>query len=129
MEPRDFTQLSRRERQIMDILHRRGEATASEVMAELADPPSYSAVRALLRVLEQKGRISHSERGRTYVFRPTASRQTVRRQALRHLIFTFFGGSAEAAASALLDLSDEEIDSATRKRLARRIAAARREGR
>jgi BlaI family penicillinase repressor len=129
MEPRDLTQLSRRERQIMDILHRRGEATASEVMAELADPPSYSAVRALLRVLEQKGRISHSERGRTYVFRPTASRQTVRRQALRHLIFTFFGGSAEAAASALLDLSDEEIDSATRKRLARRIAAARREGR
>jgi len=129
MEPKDFTQLSRRERQIMDILHRRGEATASEVMAELADPPSYSAVRALLRVLEQKGRISHSERGRTYVFRPTASRQTVRRQALRHLIFTFFGGSAEAAASALLDLSDDEIDSATRKRLARRIAAARREGR
>jgi len=129
MEPRDLTQLSRRERQIMDILHRRGEATASEVMAELADPPSYSAVRALLRVLEQKGRISHSERGRSYVFRPTASRQTVRRQALRHLIFTFFGGSAEAAASALLDLSDEEIDSATRKRLARRIAAARREGR
>jgi BlaI family transcriptional regulator, penicillinase repressor len=129
MKPRDFTQLSRRERQIMDILHRRGEATASEVMAELADPPSYSAVRALLRVLEQKGRISHSERGRTYVFRPTASRQTVRRQALRHLIFTFFGGSAEAAASALLDLSDDEIDSATRKRLARRIAAARREGR
>jgi BlaI family transcriptional regulator, penicillinase repressor len=129
MKPKDFTQLSRRERQIMDILHRRGEATASEVMAELADPPSYSAVRALLRVLEQKGRISHSERGRTYVFRPTASRQTVRRQALRHLIFTFFGGSAEAAASALLDLSDDEIDSATRKRLARRIAAARREGR
>jgi len=129
MEPRDLTQLSRRERQIMDILHRRGEATASEVMAELADPPSYSAVRAMLRVLEQKGRISHSERGRTYVFRPTASRQTVRRQALRHLIFTFFGGSAEAAASALLDLEGEEIDSATRKRLARRIAAARREGR
>jgi predicted transcriptional regulator len=129
MEPKAFTQLSRRERQIMDILHRRGEATASEVMAELADPPSYSAVRALLRVLEQKGRISHSERGRTYVFRPTASRQTVRRQALRHLIFTFFGGSAEAAASALLDLSDDQIDSATRKRLARRIAAARREGR
>jgi len=129
MKPKDPTQLSRRERQIMDILHRRGEATVSEVMAELADPPSYSAVRALLRVLEQKGRISHSERGRTYVFRPTASRQTVRRQALRHLIFTFFGGSAEAAASALLDLSDDEIDSATRKRLARRIAAARREGR
>ena len=113
----------------MDILHRRGEATASEVMAELADPPSYSAVRALLRVLEQKGRISHSERGRTYVFRSTASRQTVRRQALHHLIFTFFGGSAEAAASALLDLSEEDIDAATRKRLARRIAAARREGR
>jgi predicted transcriptional regulator len=129
MEPKDLAQLSRRERQIMDILHRRGEATASEVMAELTDPPSYSAVRAMLRVLEQKGRISHSERGRTYVFRPTASRQTVRRQALRHLIFTFFGGSAEAAASALLDLSDEELDAATRKRLARRIAAARREGR
>ena len=129
MSARDFTQLSRRERQIMDILHRRGEATASEVMAELADPPSYSTVRALLRVLEQKGRISHSERGRTYVFRPTASRQTVRRQALHHLIFTFFGGSAEAAASALLDLSEEDIDAATRKRLARRIAAARREGR
>jgi BlaI family transcriptional regulator, penicillinase repressor len=129
MEPRDPIQLSRRERQIMDILHRRGEATASEVLAALSDPPSYSAVRALLRVLEQKGRVSHTERGRTYVFRPTASRQAVRRQALRHMVFTFFGGSVEAAASALLDLSEGELDAASRKRLARRIAAARREGR
>jgi BlaI family transcriptional regulator, penicillinase repressor len=129
MDARDLTQLSRRERQIMDILHRRGEATASEVLAELAHPPSYSAVRALLRVLEQKGRVAHSERGRTYVFRPTASRQVVRRQALRHMVFTFFGGSVEAAASALLDLSGGELDPATKKRLARRVLAARREGR
>ena len=129
MEPKDPIQLSLRERQIMDILHLRGEATASEVLAELSDPPSYSAVRALLRVLEQKGRVSHSERGRSYVFRPTASRQAVRRQALRHMVFTFFGGSVEAAASALLDLSEQELDAASRKRLARRIAAARREGR
>ena len=129
MDARDPIQLSRRERQIMDILHRRGEATASEVLAEMSDPPSYSAVRALLRVLEQKGRIAHHERGRTYVFRPTASKQTVRRQALRHMVFTFFGGSVEAAASALLDLQQGELDEATRKRLARRIAAARREGR
>lgn len=129
MDAKDLSQLSRRERQIMDILHRRGEATASEVLAEISDPPSYSAVRALLRVLEQKGRITHTARGRTYVFRPTASRQAVRRQALHHMVFTFFGGSVEAAASALLDLSQGELDPATRKRLARRIAAARREGR
>jgi BlaI family penicillinase repressor len=129
MEPKDPIQLSRRERQIMDILHRRGEATAGEVLAELANPPSYSAVRALLRVLEQKGRIAHSERGRTYVYRPTASRQVVRRQALQHMVFTFFGGSVEAAAAALLDLSGGGLDHATKKRLARRIAAARREGR
>jgi predicted transcriptional regulator len=129
MEPKDLTQLSRRERQIMDILHRRGDATAGEVLAELPQPPSYSAVRAMLRVLEQKGRIMHTERGRTYVYRPTASRKAVRRQALRHMVFTFFGGSVEEAASALLDLSEGQIDEGTKKRLGQRIAAARREGR
>lgn len=126
MEP---TQLSRRERQIMDILHRRGEATAADVLADLELAPSYSAVRALLRVLEQKGSVTHVERGRTYVYRPTASPAATRRQALKHVVFTFFGGSIEQAASALLDLSRGEIDEPVKKRLRRRIAAARREGR
>ena len=120
-------ELSRRERQIMDVLHRRGEATAAEVRAEMASPPTYSGVRALLRVLESKGRVTHSERGRIYVYRPTASPSAARASALKHLVTTFFGGSASEAAAALLDLSDRKLDETTRQRLARRIAASRKE--
>jgi BlaI family transcriptional regulator, penicillinase repressor len=120
-------QLSRRERQIMDIIYARGQGTAAEVTAALADPPSYSAVRALLRILEQKGHLRHQQEGPRYVFLPTISRDRARRSALRNLVRTFFDGSSAQAAAALIDqarLSDEEFD-----RLAETIDKARKEGR
>jgi BlaI family penicillinase repressor len=119
--------LSRRERQIMDIIYARGQATAAEVTAALADPPSYSAVRALLRILEQKGHLRHQQDGPRYVFLPTVSRDRARRSALRNLVRTFFDGSSAQAAAALIDqaqLSNEEFD-----RLAEAIDKARKEGR
>ena len=119
--------LSRRERQIMDIIYARGQATAAEVTAALADPPSYSAVRALLRILEQKGHVRHQQEGPRYVFLPTVSRDRARRSALRNLVKTFFDGSTAQAAAALIDqgqLSDAEFD-----RLADAIDKARRENR
>ena len=129
MKSSPSTTLSRRERQIMDVIHRRGEATAAQVLEDLPDPPTYSAVRALLRVLEQKGWVSHAERGRAYVYRATVSAGAARRAALKHLVTTFFGGSVEDAAAAWLDLPREGLDAATRRRLAARIVSARREGR
>jgi predicted transcriptional regulator len=120
-------QLSRRERQIMDVVYARGQATAAEVAAALPDPPSYSAVRALLRILEQKGHLRHEEDGPRYVFLPTVSRDRARRSALRNLVKTFFDGSPAQAAAALIDqseLSDDEI-----ARLTEVIAKARSEGR
>ena len=119
--------LSRRERQIMDILYARGQATAAEVTSALADPPSYSAVRALLRILEQKGHIRHQQDGPRYVFLPTVSRDRARRSALRNLVRTFFDGSSAQAAAALIDqsqLSDDDFE-----RLAQAIEKARKEGR
>jgi predicted transcriptional regulator len=119
--------LSRRERQIMDIIYARGQATAAEVTAALADPPSYSAVRALLRILEQKGHLRHQQDGPRYVFLPTVSRDRARRSALRNLVKTFFDGSTAQAAAALIDqgqLSDAEFD-----RLSDAIEKARRENR
>jgi predicted transcriptional regulator len=119
--------LSRRERQIMDIVYARGQATAAEVAAALPDPPSYSAVRALLRILEQKGHLRHQEDGPRYVFLPTVSRERARRSALRNLVKTFFDGSTAQAAAALIDqgqLSDAEFE-----RLADAIDKARREQR
>ena len=109
------TVLTRRERQIMDILFRRGRATAAEVMAELPGDPSYSTVRTQLRVLEEKGHVRHEESGLRYVYVPVVTRQAARKSALRHLVDTFFEGSAEQAVAALLGgegsrLSDEEID-------------------
>jgi predicted transcriptional regulator len=119
--------LSRRERQIMDIIYTRGQATAAEVTAALPDPPSYSAVRALLRILEQKGHVRHQQDGPRYVFLPTVSRDRARRSALRNLVRTFFDGSSAQAAAALIDqaqLSNEEFE-----RLAEAIEKARKEGR
>jgi predicted transcriptional regulator len=120
-------QLSRRERQIMDVIYARGQATAAEVTAALPDPPSYSAVRALLRILEQKGHLRHQEDGPRYVFLPTVSRDRARRSALRNLVKTFFDGSPAQAAAALIDqaeLSDEDV-----ARLAALIDKAKKEGR
>jgi BlaI family transcriptional regulator, penicillinase repressor len=107
--------LSRRERQIMDILYRRGRATAGEVMDDLSGDPSYSTVRTQLRVLEEKGHVRHQEEGLRYVYVPAVPRHTARRSALRHLVDTFFDGSAEKTVAALLGaegsrLSDEELD-------------------
>src|SRR5215469_1184389 len=95
--------LSRRERQIMDVLYRKESATAAEVMESLPDAPGYSAVRALLRILEQKGHVRHEERAGKYVFMPTLQREKAKRSALRHLVQTFFDGSTEDAVAALLD--------------------------
>jgi len=121
--------MSRRERQIMDVVYRHGQATAAEVLAELPDPPSYSAVRAILRVLEEKGHLRHDQQGPRYVFLPTVPREKARRSALKQLVRTFFDGSTEQTVAALLDmassrLSDEELD-----RLSQLINQARKEGR
>src|ERR1043165_10125470 len=97
--------LSRRERQIMDILYERGRATAAEIHQALPDAPTYSAVRAKLRVLEEKGHVRHEEESLRYVYVPTVARDTARRSALRHLVTRFFEGSVEQAVTALLDLS------------------------
>lgn len=120
-------QLSRRERQIMDVIYARGQATVAEVSAALPDPPSYSAVRALLRILEQKGHLRHQEDGPRYVFLPTVSRERARKSALRSLIKTFFDGSPAKAAAALIDQA--ELDDDEMARLAELIDKARKEGR
>ena len=122
-------QLSRRERQIMDIIYRLGQATAAEVMEQLPSPPGYSAVRAMLRILEEKGHLRHEEQGPRYVYLPTLPREKARSSALKQLVQTFFEGSTEQAVAALLGmstapLSDEELD-----RLAGLIEQARKEGR
>jgi predicted transcriptional regulator len=121
--------LSRRERQIMNVVYSKGKATAAEVLDGLPDPPSYSAIRALLRVLEEKGHLRHEQDGPRYVFLPTVPRDKARRSALRHLVQTFFEGSTAQAVAALLgesgsNLSDEELD-----RLSTLIDQARKEDR
>jgi BlaI family transcriptional regulator, penicillinase repressor len=117
--------LSRRERQIMDILYRRGRASASEILAAIPDPPTYSAVRAKLRVLEEKGHIRHEEESLRYVYTPVVARDTARRSALRHLVSTFFEGSVENAVAALLDLSSSNLSKADLDRISRLIAEAK----
>src|SRR5579864_5381421 len=101
--------LSRRERQIMDILYSRGRASAAEIHQSLPDPPSYSAVRAKLRVLEEKGHVRHEEESLRYVYLPTVPRDRAKRSAMKHLVETFFEGSAERAVAALLDLSASKL--------------------
>jgi predicted transcriptional regulator len=107
--PADRSTLSRRERQIMDAIYLLGQATAQEVLDHLPDPPSYSAVRALLRILESKGHVRHHRDGQRYVYQPTVSRERARTSALRQVVRTFFDGSAGAAAAALLDLSRDDL--------------------
>lgn len=125
----DAKGLSRRERQIMDVVYRRGRATAAEVLEEMPDPPSYSAVRAMLRVLEEKGELRHEQDGPRYVFLPTVPREQARRSALQNLVRTFFDGSTEQAVAALLDPADGKLSDAELARLARLINRARKEGR
>jgi predicted transcriptional regulator len=106
--------LSRRERQIMDVLYARGSATAVEIREALPDPPSYSAVRALLRILEEKGHARHEQQGPRYVYFPQVSRERARRSALKRLVSTFFGGSAAQAAAALIGSETLSRDEVTR---------------
>jgi predicted transcriptional regulator len=113
----------------MDILHRVRRATVAEVRGQLASAPSYSAVRTLLRILEDKGHLRHVAEGLRYVYMPVASSVAQRRSALRHMVYTFFDGSAEAAMLALLESADGTLDRKRLDELGRRIAAARREGR
>ena len=117
--------LSRRERQILDILYRVGRATAAEVLAALPDPPSYSAVRAMLRILENKGHVRHEQDGPRYVFSPTLTRDAAKRSALRHLVNTFFEGSASQVMAALVEMSAREIDPEELSRLKRLIRNAK----
>jgi predicted transcriptional regulator len=126
---RALTNLSRRERQIMDVIYREGQATATEVLAAIADPPSYSAVRAMLRVLENKGHLRHVLDGTRYVYRPTLARDRAGKPALENVLLTFFDGSTEKAVAALLDLSRSELSAQDFDRLSELIAQAKTEGR
>jgi predicted transcriptional regulator len=119
--------LTRRERQIMDLIYQAGQATAAEVRAGLPEAPSDSAVRTLLRLLEEKGHLTHVEEGQRYVYRPTTPKGDAGRSALRHLADTFFGGSVARVAAALLAEDTRELDPETRARLAARIQAAQAE--
>jgi BlaI family transcriptional regulator, penicillinase repressor len=121
--------LGRRERQIMDAIHQIGEASVNDVLDRLPDPPSYSAVRTMMRLLEGKGYLKHRREGMKYVYRPTQAPDKARRSALQHLLKTFFGGSASDAVAAVLDLSGDLISPEELDRMARLIEDARKEGR
>ena len=121
--------LSRRERQVMDILHRRNGATVAEIMGDLPDPPTYSAVRSVLRILGEKTLIRHKEDGPRYVYYPAESTERARDDVLAHVVRTYFGDSPEQAVTALLRLSDVDIDDAEIARLRNTIRRARQSGR
>jgi len=120
--------LTRRERQIMDILYQRGRATAAEVQNALPESPGYSAVRAMLRVLEEKGHIRHREEALRYVFLPTVPRDKAKQSALKHMLATFFDGSAAQAVAALLDDSAAKLSARELDRLAQMIEKAKKKG-
>jgi predicted transcriptional regulator len=121
--------LTRREREIMDILHRRGKATAHEVLAELADPPSYSSVRTFLRLLEERGHLKHLQEGKTYVYSPTVGRRDAQRSAIAHIVETFFDGSVEDAVATLVEASKPKLSNPELERIAALVAKAKKEGR
>ena len=120
--------LSRRERQIMDILYQRGKASANDVREAMPDPPSYSAVRAMLRVLEEKGHVKHQAEGLKYVYVPTVAREKAKRSAVKHLLGTFFSDSPEQVVAALLDVSSTRLTHEELDRMAEMIERARKEG-
>lgn len=125
MLPKPAHHLSRRERQIMDIIYARGEATAAEVGAALPDPPSYSAVRTLLRILEEKGHLKHREDGPRYVFMPTEPRAKASRSALKRVVQTFFDGSLSSAVAALVDAEGGKLSTDELQRIEAVIKAAK----
>ena len=120
--------LSRRERQIMDILYQRGRATGAEIHEALPEAPTYSAVRAKLRVLEEKGHVRHEEQALRYVYLPVVARDSARKSALRHMVSTFFAGSVEDTVAALLDLSSANLAKSDLARISGMIEQARKEG-
>ena len=121
--------LSRRERQVMEILHRRGESTVAEIMEDLPDPPTYSAVRSILRILSEKKLIEYKEDGPRYVYFPAAPTEATRDDALEHVVRTYFGGSTEQAVTALLRMSDADISDGEVNTLRDKIRRARLSGR
>ncbi len=121
--------LSRRERQIMDVIYRMGEAAVSEVRDEMDDAPSYSAVRAMLRILEEKGQLTHRQDGPRYIYRPVKPIEEATESALERVLSTFFEGSTERAMAALLDMSSTRMSSAELDRLSKMIEDAREDGR
>lgn len=116
--------LGRRERQIMEVIYRLGRASAQEVLDQLPDPPSYSAVRGMLRLLEDKGHLTHTQAGPRYVYLPTTKPEVARRSALKHLLRTFFNNSREAAVAALLDMSDKPLSPEEHKRISKLLKEA-----
>lgn len=123
------TDLSRRERQIMDVVYRLGKASVSDVLERIPDPPSYSAVRALMRILEEKGHLRHEQDGPRYLYLPMVPRESARTNALTHMVRTFFGGSTEAAVAALLDPDNHRMSDAELDRISDLIEQARLQGR
>ena len=121
----ESTPLSRRERQVMDILHRRGEATVAEIMEDLPDPPTYSAVRSVLRILGEKKLIRFKEEGPRYIYFPARDTEATRDDALAHVVSTYFAGSPEQAVTALLRMSDVDMKDDEIERLRERIRRAR----
>ena len=122
-------ELGRRERQIMDAVYQLGEGSVGDVRARLPNPPSYSAVRTMIRLLERKGYLRHRKAGTKYVYRPTEPHESASRSALGHLVDTFFGGSASDAVAALLDVSSNRLSDADYRRMQQLIEEARKEGR
>jgi BlaI family transcriptional regulator, penicillinase repressor len=122
-------QLGRRERQIMDVIYRRGRASVTDVLADLPDPPTYSAVRGMLRLLEEKGFVRHEQEGLKYLYVPADDTQQVRASALQHMVKTFFGGSPEQAVAALLEMSDSKLSAKDKQYLSQLIKKAQQEGR
>jgi len=123
-----YAELGRREREIMDVLFRRGRATASEVLKDLPEPPSYSSVRSMLKLLETKGHVRHEWDGPRHVYLPTESPEQVQRTAARHVLRTFFNNSMESAVAAMLGGAEQPPSAAELKRLAQLVERARRKG-
>lgn len=126
---RSASDLGRRERQILDIVYRLGEATVGDVLEQMSDPPAYDSVRTMLRLLESKGFVSHRKDGTRYVYRPTQSRLTASRSALAHLMKTFFEDSVADTMAAAFDLQSDKLSEEDLKRLESLISKARKEGR
>ena len=129
MPKQSHVNLSRRERQIMDVVYRLGQASAADVLENMPDPPGYSAVRTMLRLLEEKGYLRHDQDGPRYVYLPTLSRDKARQSALKQLVQTFFDNSTEQTVAALLDMSKSKMSGEELERLSELIENARKEGR